>query len=299
MSISNTPRRHLSAILHADLAGFVRLTEGEEELTFRNLKSVKSDVWRPSVEIAGGSIVHGTGDAMLAEFGSALAAVTAAIDIQERMARFNELLAEEQKLLFRIGVHLGEVMVDEDNHDLFGDGVNLAERIQSMAEPGGIAVSRAVRDVTELQVEYAFIDGGEHQAKNVSRSLQIYHVHARTAASTRTTTSVVPRLTLRFRGTLAGRHFGFDLAIDRLMASRDGLVIGRALDQSDFVLSHSTVSRRHARLLFTDGRLQVEDLGSTNGTAVDGEAARPGKPLALQAGSVLRIGDIELAVGGA
>ena len=146
-----------------------------------------------------------------------------------------------------------------------------------MAEPGGIAVSRAVRDVTELQVEYAFIDGGEHQAKNVSRSLQIYHVHARTAASTRTTTSAVPRLTLRFRGMLAGRPYGFELAIDRLMARPDGLVIGRALDQSDFVLSHSTVSRRHARLLFTDGRLQIEDLGSTNGTAVDGEAAQPGQ----------------------
>jgi adenylate cyclase len=185
MNISNTTRRHLSAILHADLAGFVRLTEGEEELTFRNLMAVKSDVWRPAIEIAGGSIVHGTGDAMLAEFGSALAAVSAAIDIQERMARFNDLLPEEQKLLFRIGVHLGEVMVDEDNHDLFGDGVNLTERIQSMAEPGGIAVSRAVRDVTELQVDYAFVDGGEHRAKNVSRPLHIYHVRARVGAGRR------------------------------------------------------------------------------------------------------------------
>src|SRR5260370_15317659 len=163
MTTWNTPRRHLSAILHADLAGFVRLTEGEEELTFRHLMSVKSDVWRPAVEIAGGSIVHSTGDAMLAEFGSALAAVTAAIDIQERMARFNDLLADEQKLLFRIGVHLGEVMVDEDNHDLFGDGVNLAERLEAMSGPGGIAVSRAVRHVTELQVEHALVHCREHR----------------------------------------------------------------------------------------------------------------------------------------
>ena len=81
------------------------------------------------------------------------------------------------------------------------------------------------------------------------------------------------------------------------MAQRDGLVIGRALDQCDFVLSHSTVSRRHARLLFTDGRLQIEDLVSTNGTAVDGVAVHPGKPLALRAGSTLKIGDIELAEG--
>jgi adenylate cyclase len=131
------------------------------------LTSVRSEIWRPAIESAGGSLVNATGDSMLAEFGSAVAAVAAAIDIQERMARFNELLDEEQRLMFRIGVHLGEVIVDEENHDIFGDGVNLAQRIQSLAEPGGIAVSRALRDVTELKVNCAFVDGGEHQAKNV------------------------------------------------------------------------------------------------------------------------------------
>ena len=176
--------------------------------------------------------------------------------------------------MFRIGVHLGEVIVDEDNHDLFGDGVNLTERIQSMAEPGGIAVSRAVRDVTELQVDYAFVDGGEHRAKNVSRPLHIYHVRARAGASRRTTTSVVPRATLRFHGTdLAGRKFGFDLSLDRLVErAAEGFVIGRDFDHCDAVLSHPTVSRRHARLILVDNTLQIEDLGSTNGTAVDGLA---------------------------
>ena len=116
---------------------------------------------------------------MLAEFGSAAAAVQVAIDIQERMARFNEGLAEEQRLLFRIGVHLGEIIIDEADHDIFGDGVNLAERIQVLAEPGGIAVSRAVRDVARLRDDYAYIDGGEHQAKHVSRPLHIYRVRAR------------------------------------------------------------------------------------------------------------------------
>jgi class 3 adenylate cyclase len=164
--MANPPRR-LSAILHADLAGFVRLTESEEDLTYAHLKSARSEVWRPAIESAGGSVIHSNGDAMLVEFSSALAAVAAAI---------NEALDEDQRMMFRIGVHLGEVIVDEESHDLFGDGVNLAERIQAMAEPGGIAVSRAVRDVTELQVAYAFVDGGEHRAKNVSRPLHIYHV---------------------------------------------------------------------------------------------------------------------------
>jgi class 3 adenylate cyclase len=290
--------RRLSAILHADLAGFVRLTEREEELTYRHLKSARSEIWRPAIEIAGGSMVHSTGDSMLAEFGSALAAVAAAIDIQERMVQFNETLDEEQKLMFRIGVHLGEVIVDEDNHDLFGDGVNLAERIQVMAEPGGIAVSRAVRDVTELQVDYAFVDGGEHRAKNVSRPLHIYHVRARVGASRRTTTSVVPSATLRFHGTdLAGRKFGFELEFERLLERRtEGFVIGRDFDHCDAVLSHPTVSRRHARLVLVDNTLQIEDLGSTNGTAVDGLAVAAGAQRRFQAGAKLRIGDIELAV---
>ena len=137
------------------------------------------------------------------------------------MAQFNDMLDEDQRLMFRIGVHLGEVIVDEENHDIFGDGVNLAERIQAMAEPGGIAVSRAVRDVTELQVDYAFVDGGEHRAKNVSRPLHIYHVRPQRGASMRTTTSAVPQATLRFHGAdRTGRKFGFDLEFDKLMSSR-------------------------------------------------------------------------------
>lgn len=287
--------RHLSAILHADLAGFVRLTEGEEDLTFEHLKAARRDVWRPAIEAAAGRLVHGNGDSMLIEFGSALAAVTAAVDIQERMARFNEPLDEEQKLLFRIGVHLGEVVIDEDTHDLFGDGVNLAERIQSMAEPGGIAVSRAVRDVTELQVDCVFVDGGEQRAKHVSRPVHIFHVHPRLGASSKTTSSIVPRVTLRFHGTdPVGRRVGFDLGLDRLVQKKEGFVIGRDLDHCDAVLSNPTVSRRHARLLLVDNVLYIEDLGSTNGTAIDGSALAPGAPRSLQVGSRLKIGDIEL-----
>jgi adenylate cyclase len=286
-------RRRLSAILHADLAGSVRMTEGDEDLTFRHLTSVRREIWRPAIESAGGSLVNSTGDSMLAEFGSAVAAVAAAIDIQERMARFNEPLGEEQRLMFRIGVHLGEVIVDEEHSDIFGDGVNLAERIQTLAEPGGIAASRALRDVAELKIEYAFVDGGEHQVKNVSRSLHIYHVRRRDVTPTKTMISAPA--TLRFQGAdLEGRKFGFNLKFDKLLEKGEGLVIGRALE-CDAVLSHSTVSRQHARLVLADNVLQIEDLGSTNGTAVDGVIVHAGTKRPLQAGARLRIGDIELA----
>src|SRR6202008_1876336 len=118
------------------------------------------------------------------------------------------------------------------------------------AEPGGIAVSRALRDVTELQVEHAFVDGGEHEAKNVSRKLHIYHVRPARGASTSTTASMVPERTLHFRGAdRSGRTFAFHLELEKLIDHREGLVIGRDVDHCNIVLSHSTVSRRHARLI--------------------------------------------------
>lgn len=292
------PQRRLSAILHADLAGFVRLVEGEEDLTFRHLQSAKAEVWRPVIESTGGSLIHSVGDSMLVEFASALAAVAAAIDVQERMARFNEDLDEEQRLMFRIGVHLGEIIVNEQDHDIFGDGVNLAERIQEMADPGGIAVSRIVRDVVELGANYAYVDGGEHRARHVSRLIQIYRVRAVGSDSSQTRPSVPLRGTLRFRGTdLIGRKFGFDLEVDQLMKQRESVVIGRDANQCDVVLLHATVSRRHARVgVAGDNKLQIEDLGSTNGTVIDGVAIEPGVAQPLESGASLRIGDIELVV---
>src|SRR5665213_183351 len=183
-------QRRLAAIVHADLAGFTRMMEGGETRTFRHLKTAQIEVWRPAIDSGGGRLVGTAGDGMLAEFGSAVSAVSAAIDIQERMAAFNEALTETQRMLFRVGVHLGEVIVDEEDQNIFGDGVNLAARIQAIAEPGGIAVSRAVRDVTELRIDYAFVDGGEHRLKNVSRPVHVFHVRntAQAAPPSRTTT---------------------------------------------------------------------------------------------------------------
>ena len=290
--------RRLSAILHADLSGFVRLVENQEELTFEHLRSARDKIWQPAIEAAGGSLINTTGDAMLAEFGSAAAAVQVAIDIQERMAAFNQELAEDQRLLFRIGVHLGEIIIDEAGHDIFGDGVNLAERIQVLAEPGGIAVSRAVRDVARLRDDYAYVDAGEHRAKHVGRPLHIYRVRAREGAAT------VPSRPLRVRGVfhfhgadLSGRKFGFDLEMDALARREQSVVIGRDSGQCDIVLLNTSVSRRHARLSVGQGNtLQIEDLGSTNGTSIDGTAIEPGQLHPLEPGSTLKLGEIELLV---
>jgi adenylate cyclase len=290
--------RRLSALLHADLAGFVRLVEAEEDLTFERLRSARGEIWQPAIESAGGSLVHSTGDAMLAEFGSAAAAVQVAIDIQERMARFNEGLAEEQRLLFRIGVHLGEIIFDDTNHDIFGDGVNLAERIQVLAEPGGIAVSRAVRDVARLRDDYAYIDGGEHQAKHVSRPLHIYRVRARMSSATVPSRRAPLRGVVHFHGADdSGRKFGFDVAMDELVRRQQSVLIGRDASECNVVLLNTSVSRRHARLS-VDGNniLHIEDIGSTNGTSINGEPITPGLTRPLEPGSTLKLGDIELVV---
>jgi adenylate cyclase len=292
-------QRRLAAIVHADIAGFTRMMEGSETRTFRHLKSAQIEVWRPAIEASRGRLVGTAGDAMLAEFGSAVTAVSAALDIQERMARFNETLDEAQRMNFRIGVHLGEVIVDEEDQNIFGDGVNLAARIQALAQPGGIAVSRAVRDLVELRLEYAFVDGGEHTLKNVSRSVQIFHVQpaAKAPVPANTTTRMVPQVTLRFEGTdSTNNKHGFEFTLEKLMSRSDGMVIGRAADQCDFVVAHPTVSRRHARLRVAGEAVQVEDLGSTNGTRVGAQQLKAGEPVALHAGTKLRIGDVDLLV---
>jgi adenylate cyclase len=294
----STMQRRLAAIVHADLAGFTRMMEGAETRTFRHLKAAQIDVWRPAIDSGGGRLVGTAGDAMLAEFASAVSAVAAAIDIQERMATFNEKLDTSQQLQFRVGVHLGEVIIDEEDQNIFGDGVNLAARIQALAEPGGIAVSRVVRDLVELKLDYAFADGGEHQVKNVSRAVHIFHVRpSKNLVVINTTTRMVPQIVLRFEGAdSGGRKCSFDVALDRLVSRPEGMVVGRSADQSELAVPHPTVSRRHARLFLAGEALQIEDLGSTNGTAVNGTAVVAGAPVALQAGSRLRLGDVELSV---
>jgi adenylate cyclase len=219
------------------------------------------------------------------------------------MAKFNGNLDATQRMMFRVGVHLGEVIIDEEDQNIFGDGVNLAARIQALAEPGGIAVSRSVRELAELRTEYVFVDGGEHQLKNVSRAIQVYHVrHVQLAdvappTNAATTTKSVPQVTLRFEGADSkNQKFTFDVALDKLLVAADGMSIGRAGDQCEFVLAHATVSRRHARLQLKGEALQVEDLGSTNGTAVNGAIIKPGQPVALQTGNKLRLGDVELSI---
>jgi adenylate cyclase len=165
--------RKLAAILYADVAGYSRLTGTDEEGTHKTL-SAYLDAISTRIEGHGGRVLHYAGDAVLAEFASIVVAVRCSVEVQRDLAARNEVLADDRKVEFRIGVNLGDVIVDRD--ELYGDGVNVAARLEALAEPGGICVSRKVVDEVgdKLDVGYAF--QGEQSVKNIERPIPVYQV---------------------------------------------------------------------------------------------------------------------------
>ncbi|MGT2435025.1 adenylate/guanylate cyclase domain-containing protein [Bradyrhizobium betae] len=164
--------RRLSAILAADVSGYSRLMHLNEEATHAKLMALLArGVW-PVVAEHGGRIVKNTGDGFLAEFPSAVEAVRAAIQFQTRVRQLSEGDPEDKRIAFRVGVNIGDVIVEP--HDIFGDGVNIAARLESLAEPGGICISSAAYDQIQGKVEDRFTDLGEQNLKNIDRPIRIY-----------------------------------------------------------------------------------------------------------------------------
>lgn len=165
--------RRLAAILAADVAGYSRLMAADEEATLLTLDTYRRTISDLVCEHAG-RIFGTAGDSVMADFSSAVQAVRAAVAIQRALHRHNADLAADRQMQFRIGVNLGDVMAEGD--DLFGDGVNVAARLESVAAPGGIAISAAVRDQIEGKLKFALSSLGERQLKNISRPVAIYAV---------------------------------------------------------------------------------------------------------------------------
>jgi class 3 adenylate cyclase len=158
--------RRLTAILAADVAGYSRLMGADEEGTHERLKAHLGQLVDPKIKEHRGRIVKNTGDGVLAEFGSAVDAVRCAVDLQRGMAERNAAIPPEHRIEFRVGINLGDVISEGD--DIFGDGVNIAARLEALAEPDGICVSRVVRDQVRDKVDLAFEDMGEQHLKNIS-----------------------------------------------------------------------------------------------------------------------------------
>lgn len=176
-----SPLRKLAAILSADMVGYSRLMEADEQGTLARLRTHRLEVVDPAIAKNRGRIVKTTGDGMLVEFNSVVDAVQAAVEIQRRMGRRNADLPDQHRVEFRIGINLGDVIVQED--DIFGDGVNVAARLQEIAEPGGVCVSFAVRDQLGLRMDVRFEDLGERAVKNITRPIHAFRVRWDEAAA--------------------------------------------------------------------------------------------------------------------
>ncbi|TIN40415.1 MAG: tetratricopeptide repeat protein [Mesorhizobium sp.] len=165
-------QRRLSAIFSADLVGYSRLMEIDEANTLSRLKSLRRDLVDPCIASHNGRIVKLMGDGMLVEFASVIDAVSCAIEVQRGMTNAEPQEAEDRRLVFRIGVNLGDIMVDGE--DIYGDGVNVAARLQSLADPGGVAISGTVREHIGSKVAVDFEDFGEHSVKNLERPVRVH-----------------------------------------------------------------------------------------------------------------------------
>ena len=180
-------QRRLAAILAADIVGYSRLMEQDEAATLAALKARRRDVLNPLVAKHQGRIFKTTGDGVLVEFASAVNAVKCAVDLQEEMAAANAKQPEDRHIVLRIGVNLGDVMVE--GSDLYGDGVNIAARLESSAEPGGILISRTTYDYVKNKVEAGLHDLGTQNLKNITEPVRVYRV-----TGTPTVAAVAPKL---------------------------------------------------------------------------------------------------------
>ena len=166
--------RRLAAIIAADVAGYSRLMHADEERTHAAFTAMMKDSVEPALTQHGGRLVKGTGDGFLAEFPSAVEAVRCALQFQDDIIRRTSGDPPEQRLVFRVGINLGDVIVEP--HDIFGDGVNIAARLEALADPGGVLISAAVHEQVRGRVQCRFDDVGEQQVKNIPKPVRVYRV---------------------------------------------------------------------------------------------------------------------------
>jgi TolB-like protein len=188
--------RKLSAILAVDVAGYSRLMGADEEGALARLKAHRHDLVDPMIGEYRGRIVKTAGDGMLVQFASVVDALRCAVEVQRGMIERNADVPHEKRIEFRMGINVGDIIIDGD--DIYGDGVNIAARLEGLAEPGGICVSRGVRDQVRDKLDLTFDDAGEQQLKNIARPVRVYRVRLRGTA-----TKAAPALALPDKPSIA------------------------------------------------------------------------------------------------
>lgn len=170
--MSGSTQRRLAAIVSADVVGYSRLMGADEVGTLEALRAHRAELIDPKIDEHGGRIVKTMGDGLLLEFPSVVNATRCVIEVQQGMAERNEGIAEDRRITFRVGVNLGDIIIEDE--DIVGDGVNVAARLQEIAEPGGVSISRRVHEDVQDRLDALFEDTGEQTLKNIARPVQVW-----------------------------------------------------------------------------------------------------------------------------
>jgi adenylate cyclase len=174
--MTSASERRLAAILAADVVGYSRLMEADEKGTHERLRALRKELIEPPIATHHGRIVKLTGDGALVEFPSVVDAVECAVEVQSAVAGHNDRLPEQEQLWFRIGINIGDIIIEDG--DIYGDGVNVAARLEGLAEPGGICIARNVYNQVKNKLAFGFAPMGAHQVKNITEPVEVYRVLA-------------------------------------------------------------------------------------------------------------------------
>src|SRR6202451_3752795 len=193
--------RKLAAILCSDVVGYSRLAGADEDRILARLRALRSDLIDPTIAVHNGRVVKRTGDGSIVEFRSVVDAVRCAIEVQNAMVERNAGVPEDRRIVFRIGIHVGDV-VEENDGDLMGDGVNIAARLESVAAPGTICLSEDAYRQVKARLDLAVADLGATQLKNIAEPIRVYSLevgkpaHGKPAPTPASEKSATPRLSM-------------------------------------------------------------------------------------------------------
>jgi adenylate cyclase len=280
-----TATRRLAAILAADVAGYSRLMGADEEGTHERLRAHLGQLVDPKIREHNGRAVKNTGDGLLAEFASVVDGVRCAAEVQRAMIDRERQMPDERRIRFRIGINLGDIIVDGD--DIFGDGVNVAARLEVLAEPGGICISRMVRDQIRDKLAYTFEDLGEQSVKNIARPVRVYALRPEAVADLPAPTvppippipqpAIVPRLSIV---VLPFTNLGND---PEQQYFADGITEDLTTDLSR--IADMVVISRNTAFTYQGKRINTREIGRELGVryVLEGSVRRSGNQIRINA----------------
>jgi adenylate cyclase len=271
-------QRRLSAILAADVVGYSRMMGRDEAGTLARLKSLRAEFLHPKVAEYGGRIVKTTGDGTLIEFGSAVDAVSHAVDVQRGMTERNSSLPKEEQIWLRLGINVGDIIIDGD--DIFGDGVNVAARLEALAEPGGICISDRVHDYVGDRLDIACEDLGQQAVKNIAEPVHVYRIRLGNAEATSSSDSQ-GQLPLPSKPSIAVLPFENMSGDPEQAYFADGMVEDIITDLSRF--NQFKVIARNSAFVYKGRNVDVRQVGRELGVryVLEGSVRRSGNRLRI------------------